>query len=536
MKKNTYKTIRRSPLTIPRWPFAVGRLFLALLLLTGMTGCLKETFPKDHSALGKEIAKASPAYLAAGIDAWMISHAVGSWGDRHYDFGYPSIMIMTEMEGQDLAPVNRYNTFGSFYTVQNLGPDYATVQVPWLFFTRLLKLANISISTLEGANAGAEETVVRAQAYAYRAFAYFQMAQLYQYTYKGHEEAPAVPVVPENMTIEQARNNPRATVETVYRQILSDLATAEKLMTGLPYSRPSAAKINLNVIQALLARVYLVMHEFDKAQQYAALAKTGFRPLTEAQYFDDATGFNDLTAQQSWIWGLDVTVDDDCTKTGIINFPGQMCNTYRAGYAGAGNIKMIDAALYHSIPDADWRKDTWLAADTAIVPSYRLPKYSSLKFKPYAGNMNNSRQACDIPLIRMEEMMLIEAEAAARGSAGLEAGKKLLDDFLSLRTRSGQSQQSQAASLDDFINEIWQQRRIEFWGEGIAFFDIKRLEKGITRSYPGTNHQVGARYNTDTTPYWMNLCIVRSETNTNQGIPPEMNNPSPQKPADRAPL
>lgn len=527
MKKYTANFITRHSL-----PALFCAMFTALLLLFGMTGCLKETFPKDDTALSKEIVEASPEYISSGIEAWMISNAVSSWGYAHYDFGYPSIMIMMDMEGQDIAPMNKYNTFGSFYTVQNLGPDYVTVQVPWNFFTKLMKLANFAIARIDSATGNTAKTAVLAQAYAYRAFAYFNMVQIYQYTYKGHEQAPAVPVIPENITVEQAKNNPRATVETVYKQILHDLATAERLMTGINYARPSAAKIDLHVIRGLLARVYLVMHEFDKAQQYAALAKTGFRPLTEAEFFDPSGGFNDIASQQSWIWGLDVTEDDGCTQTGILNFPGQMCNTYLAGYAGAGYIKMIDAALYHSIPDADWRKAAWLAKETEIIPNYTLPQYSSIKFKPHAGNMSNSRQACDVPLMRVEEMLLIEAEAAARGSAGLDAGKKLLNDFLALRTGSGQSQTSQAASADDFLHEIWQQRRIEFWGEGISFFDIKRLEKGVTRSYPGSNHQTGARYNTATTPYWMNMCIARTETNTNKGIPPEMNNPAPAKPTE----
>lgn len=510
------------------------QIIFSVLLLFCLNSCLKETFPKDDIALSREAA-GNPAYIINGIDAWMISNVVGVWGDVHYDFGYPSIMIMMEMEGQDIAPVNKYNTFSAYYTVQNLGPDYVTVQIPWNFFTKLIKLANLSIGNADSTTAVTANLAALAQAYAYRAFAYFNMAQLYQYTYKGHEQAPAVPIIPEGITIEQAQDNPRATVEVVYRKILDDLARAERLMTRANYTRSSVAKINLQVIQGLLARVYLVMHDFDKAQQYAALARTGFRALSEAQYFDPVSGFNDIASQQSWMWGLDVTNDDNCTKAGIINFPAQMCNTFQSGYTAAGYVKMIDAALYRSIPDTDWRKDTWLAENTEIIPGYTLPKYAAMKFMPAGGDMTNSYQACDIPLMRMEEMLLIEAEAAARGNAGLDVAKQLLNGFLALRTRSGKSQRSQATSVEDFINEIWQQRRIEFWGEGVAFLDIKRLEKGITRSYPGTNHQAGARYNTSITPYWMNVCIVRSETNTNKGIPPEKNNPVPDKPTDIVP-
>lgn len=35
------------------------------------------------------------------------------------------------------------------------------------------------------------------------------------------------------------------------------------------------------------------------------------------------------------------------------------------------------------------------------------------------------------------------------------------------------------------------QRRIELWGEGFAYFDLKRLNKGINRKYDGNNHLAG---------------------------------------------
>jgi hypothetical protein len=30
-------------------------------------------------------------------------------------------------------------------------------------------------------------------------------------------------------------------------------------------------------------------------------------------------------------------------------------------------------------------------------------------------------------------------------------------------------------------DEIWRQRRIEFWGEGLSFYDLMRLAKGVNR-------------------------------------------------------
>ena len=78
-----------------------------------------------------------------------------------------------------------------------------------------------------------------------------------------------------------------------------------------------------------------------------------------------------------------------------------------------------------------------------------------------------------------------------------------------------------------FQNEVWWQRRVELWGEGFATFDIKRLNKGIIRSYANTNHIETFRWNVQTPPDWMNLCIVETETNYN---PACTNNPTPIAP------
>ena len=69
---------------------------------------------------------------------------------------------------------------------------------------------------------------------------------------------------------------------------------------------------------------------------------------------------------------------------------------------------------------------------------------------------------------------------------------------------------------------------MEFWGEGLATYDIKRLKKGIIRSYAGTNHTDLYQWNEETTPEWMTRCLPRSEVSYNSGI--QSNNPTPSAP------
>ena len=75
---------------------------------------------------------------------------------------------------------------------------------------------------LQSAPKGSEESdlkIYRGQALAARAYDYLNLVQSFQFTYAGHENALAVPIVLEDMTEEEKQNNPRATVQQVYDQL-----------------------------------------------------------------------------------------------------------------------------------------------------------------------------------------------------------------------------------------------------------------------------------------------------------------------------
>jgi hypothetical protein len=161
-----------------------------------------------------------------------------------------------------------------------------------------------------------------------------------------------------------------------------------------------------------------------------------------------------------------------------------------------------------------------------------------MKFRPAGGEAGRDNQyigfVVSIPMMRVEEMYLIEAEAAGRMNEA--EGITLLTNFAKTRDAEYEYGTHTDAyyntSSGTFINEVWWQRRIEFWGEGLATKDIKRLQKGIIRSYPNTNHVETYRYNVDHTPDWMNLCIVQTETNYNFSC---TNNPEPVAPTADSP-
>ena len=91
----------------------------------------------------------------------------------------------------------------------------------------------------------------------------------------------------------------------------------------------------------------------------------------------------------------------------------------------------------------------------------------------------------------------------------------MLNSFM---TQYRDSEYSTTATGQDLIDEIIFQKRIELWGEGLTFFDVKRLNMSVTRGYTGTNFSDATRFNTNGRPAWMNICIVQTEKNNNAAL------------------
>ena len=102
-----------------------------------------------------------------------------------------------------------------------------------------------------------------------------------------------------------------------------------------------------------------------------------------------------------------------------------------------------------------------------------------------------------------------------KGCANLDAaeGKRLLETFM----KSYRDPQY-VCSNSDVVEEAVFQKRVEFWGEGLTFFDVKRLNMSVTRGYPGTNFFDTARLNTNGRPAWMNMSVVRQESDNNAAL------------------
>lgn len=508
--------------------------------LLALSSCIEETFPTEYTTddqlSGTEEGLESQVN---GLNAWLVKF--NSLGyeyneEEHFDFGYPGLCLFYEALGQDMAC--RYTGYDALYFVRNfssMSPEGLTSWFPWQYLYTQIYLANSILKGVDAENPTDRQKAYIGQALVFRAMAYFDLARLYCYrgTQTGRFVGLSVPIIREHTTQAEAENNPRASEDDLYDQlIIPDLKQAAELLDG--YVRPAKTYADKAVAEGLLARVYLQREMWAEAAQTArkAIDDSGCSPLSKAQYTDSATGFNSLASQNSWLWGASMNSESEAVQTGICNFTSFAANENLFGYAFVNYApKQIDARLYASIPDTDFRKQLFVdpAGKIPILSNFvyldYMPDYASVKFRPGRGNIEDAliASATDFPILRVEELLLIEAEA--EGMRDASRGRQLLEAFV--RTHRDPAYTCNAATSAEVQDAVFQQRRIEFWGEGITPFDFKRLAKPIVRGYEGTDHGTGFCYNSPTGPApWLTLSIPRKEMDNNKGITDADNNPN----------
>lgn len=475
-------------------------------------------------AVGQELTFTTADYDV--LNQLLIAYASYS-ADRHYDWGYGSLMHIRDVMGEELTiPDTGYNWYSSWMNNEYMGSSYVSAAFVWMMLDKAIEGACHQLDVYQKrSQVAAVDKAAWGTAFALRAMLYLDAARMYEFLDNDavgsvNEAGNNVggltyPIEPSSRWTGDVR---RATREEMAAYILTDLDRAEELLAGVsPTTKLAAGKA---VVYGLKSRLYLWTEDYAQARTYAdkAINEGGHTPLTRAEWLDTTTGFNDSRVS-SWMWAMTYPEDSRVVQSGILNWVSWNCNEYPNGYANTGAWTLVSKAFYDRIADTDFRKLSFKAPYgsplygtepylTGGTYDY-LPDYAALKFRPGKGNTDDYQVACvvDVPLMRIEEMYFIRCEADAQ-LGNVAAAKAGLSAFMMQYRDVNYS--TTASDQQALINEIFLQKRIEFWGEGLNYFDYKRLNKPVTRAYAGTNVAASAQFNTSTRPAWMNFVFVRS--------------------------
>lgn len=525
---------------------AAGTVLLA-------NACIKETFPTNQAT--KEQIGASSSALEASVRSLPATLVQGYlvYGEQEWEFdmAYPGLMIALDSAAGEIVDSGEtgYDWFSYWSSNDyNLGETTSRSYVPWRTLFMFVKGANDVISAVNPESATQNQLEFLAQALTVRALCYLDMAQIYEWkaptdpnvtaSYKPEADITglAVPIVSDKTTPEEAKNNPRATVAKVYEFVFQDLNDAEKYLQNS--TSTNRLFPTLPVVLGLKAKAYLAQSMYAEAAQYAQMALDAFggSPLTQAQWEDPTNGFNNYGANSnSWMWYMAYSPE---TMGNLCNFNAHMsCEQTWTAYGWAVG-RGINKEVYDKIPDSDFRKHSWLDPKGLAYYPYKLNRdvydaenkplgpYSNIKFRPASGDYATYKVggASHVVLMRMEEMMFIKAEGLGM-SGDLAGGIAALEEIMKTRNPGYVCIATTPAA---FQKEVYFQKRVEFWGEGIIFFDAKRLGAGIHNGYAGTNVQGGYRFNCEGVAPWWNWVIPQSEINGNPALK-GWNNPNPSQ-------
>lgn len=521
------------------------KYIFASLLVSSLTfaGCVDmDTLPEGNivtSQQKEEIGKLNPERIEARVNSifaqfYLKTPNKGALGaERHNDFGYPSVMLFTDTNGNDVVSTdNGYNWTGNDLSYTDRSQTSLECQMVWNDMYAIIFASNNTIEGIASDTSEPLEQFFLGQGMSARAFSYWVLAQLFQFNYKGNESKPCVPLLTEkNKDYASMNGCSRSTVQAVYTQITTDLTAAIDLLKKAQegkVTRKDKRYISLAVAYGLLARTYLSMHEYAQAATAADSAIEAARNenITPADRSDvDKPAFWTVN-EKNWMWGIIVSETDAVVSSGIVNWPSHM-GSLNYGYANYSGGRQISKSLYEQIPNTDVRKGWWLGTDLksanlspdqqAAMTSYGYKAYTQVKFAPYQNVPKTTINANDIPLMRIEEMYLIKAEAESMSG---KDGKTTLENFI--KTYRNKDYVMSSSSVQD---EVFLQRRIELWGEGLNWFDLMRLNKGVDRrgaGYPNSNmiFNIGA---TNPVLLWP---IPEAELQANQALSAGDQNPS----------
>ena len=452
--------------------------------------------------------------------------------ERPDDFAFIMMAFSNDLEGADIVIADSgYNWFSVCGDLTSRTASYANPYIRYASAYNEIALANTVITSYDLDDNTSKEVIYNvAQARAVRAFSYLNLAPYFQFNYQIAKDEPCVPIVTENTT--DFANNPRATVAEVYGQIVDDLTYAIDNLEG--YERPDKSKVDRQVAYGLRARAYLDMGMWAEAASDAAKAAEGYSPATIEEV--SVPSFYDIS-DHNWIWGYDMTVDQAQRNTAATS-SAWIRSLSGDSYSAAVQVySRCNTLLYNKIPATDVRKGWWVDEDlysplldkitwngksgkelsnleiddtkTAFLP------YTNVKFGMYTvGGTTNDE---DWPFMRVEEMILIQAEALYRAGQQ-EEGKKILSDFVKTYRDPSYNVNATGRSFED---EVWFQRRVELWGEGFSNSDTRRLHKPLVRFHDNaesTNMPAAYRFNMDADDGWWLLRFSQSELNTNFAI------------------
>ena len=381
-----------------------------------------------------------------------------------------NLMWMPEAMSQNVSAISDYK-FGNLAAADwtSSGPTSLRSTV----WSNAYKVINHLNNIIQHAEKGGSDEFKHSGLYlgeslALRAMIHFDLLRMFGAPLWASEEkkAKAIPYVKEySFDITEY-----SSVDEAYDLVIEDLKRAEALMgedeSLVPAVRTNSASgftdarithINLYAVQALLARVYWSRNDLDNAAIYAQKVidsgKFTFRPLSSFVQADGGT------------------LDLNETIFGFYSIGCQKTNATRyqvSGYSSSSSFSLASdwKTLYEEATGAssDYRLTAWFDDSTPAL-------IKTVNAVTAGGSTYSGKSIVGVNILRIPEMYYILAEYY------LESNPTMAAKFFNAVTETRGLEPVTAGKLT--YDQIFTERRKEFYGEGFTWYEMKREGKDI---------------------------------------------------------
>lgn len=329
----------------------------------------------------------------------------------------------------------------------------------------------------------ADRASMLAEARFLRAFCYFDLIRWFG----------KVPLIDRTVTAQEAATIGRSPVADIYKLIISDLESAIPDLSP-SYDAANFGRVTKYGAKALLGIVYMTrssptygidgamlgLNEWDKAyQQLNDIKASGLFALGT----DYATIFKtEGNTNKENVLTISYTQNISTPVGG--NFMVELgYEPYFAslGLATQGSLeaKQISTEFLAQFDATDKRKTDCIASSYTVTSGTYKGSYTLPVFKKYidATRYGNGREdwGVDFMITRYTDVLMLMAECTLHGGGGTQADVDAIVN--KVRTRAGITANATNITLD----QLFAERRKEFFSEGTRWFDLIRSGNAVTR-------------------------------------------------------
>ncbi|MFI5452180.1 RagB/SusD family nutrient uptake outer membrane protein [Pedobacter sp. UC225_61] len=331
--------------------------------------------------------------------------------------------------------------------------------------------ANLVLETLAKIKLGTTDQVtlntLRGSALFYRAFAFWQIAQLYAKPYIASTASQDLGI-PIRLSSDINDESERGTVAQTYARITQDLQEA---ITLLPNTSSVASRPNKVAAYAMLARTYLSMEDYPNALINANAALQINNQLIDFNTLDKNAETPFSPRYNKEVIFQAVMAASTTPSTNILNPAND--------FTGA----KINQALVDSYTANDLRKKIFLKPNTTDVqiPNQAPATGTTNVNVPdgtyrFTGNYEPAASALLFVGLAVDELYLIRAECYARVN-NIAGAITDLNTLLRTRWMTGTYVDMIASSADDALVKVLTERRKELLMRNLRWSDLRRLNK-----------------------------------------------------------